>query len=554
MSIKIKKLSFVAGPKPNSDPLEFSSGTLTLLVGPNNSGKSQTLREIENLCTEKINSGKILQSLELEYPKDNEEIKKLLEVFEIQSENPMYRRFSKPSLYKKSAEIYDLQPHEIANLTNLISFKSKVVPFYLVRLDGRTRFSLVEEQASADIQKPSQNHLMTLFKNDNDREEISEIIYKTFGFYFVIDPTGMKQFRIRLSRIKPNTNEERGLTTEAIEFHDQAHLITELGDGIQAFVGLIAALKSFSDSIILIDEPEAFLASPIARRLGFELARIAETRNANLIVATHSPDFVMGCIEATQKINLVRLTYQNEMATTTQLEAEKIKRLFKNPILRSTGVIQGLFHPAVIITEGHSDRIIYEEINRLLNEQQQGIADSLFLMSGDKNRIHKVIKPLREIGVLAVAIVDLDFIDDGNGSGTCWDDLTNACGLCVDVKEKINKLRRQVLEIFSKITNSKPLKNKGINNLEQTDREIVKDFLDTLALYGLFIVPVGEVEDWGDEIGIQKPSSQNSKLKNEWPENFLNKIEESFDLNTEIATFLKKIADWTKDPERKGIN
>jgi predicted ATP-dependent endonuclease of OLD family len=351
-----------------------------------------------------------------------------------------------------------------------------------------------------------------------------------------------------MSREEPRDNKlERGGDDESLAFHKKAPLIKNLGDGVQAFVGLIAGVSSLHDTIILIDEPEAFLSAPIARRLGAALAQIANTRKATLIIATHSPDFVMGCLESTEDINLVRLTYEDEIATAAKLEAAKIKELFKQPILRSTGVIQSLFHPAVIITEGDSDRIVYEEINRQLMEQNEHSKDVLFLKTSGKSSIYKIIKPLRELGIPAVAIVDLDFIKSEHQKD--WDNLIKACQIDAI---NINSKRKQVLEIFFKNTRvSEPIKNGGINNLTDQDKKIAEDFLDELALYGLYVVPIGEVEDWGEEIGIKKPSDKNSKLKGEWPEQFLTKITKSS--NKGIGIFLKKIASWVNNPDRKGI-
>ena len=66
-------------------------------------------------------------------------------------------------------------------------------------------------------------------------------------------------------------------------------------------------------------------------------------------------------------INVVRLTYHNEEATSRVLPSEQLLKLMRNPLLRSTGVLQGLFYEYVIVTEADSDRVFYQEINdRLL--------------------------------------------------------------------------------------------------------------------------------------------------------------------------------------------
>lgn len=583
MSIYLEKVSFVAGHKPDAEPLELLPGTVTILVGPNNSGKSQTLRDIEALCLgNEKHKTKIIRSIKMDgLPKNIEDTRRLLDYSMAYPQNQKQTYFifnDDPTDRTKHSELSFSEFDEIHTCERRI--KRHIIPHYLIRLDGRTRFKLI------DPEKDSESNIIGSYLRFLDGENLNtlnNITNKIFGKHIIVQrPTGANGINrdvilrvhngsesiecnpivnltpFRLPKDKNEITEHIKNSFKSMKekeySYDKYELLTSQGDGIQAFVGIMSAVITRPKSIILIDEPEAFLADPIQKRFGSELTKISQERKGNLIVSTHSPDFVMGCIETTKNINLVRLTYEKEQATATQLDAEKIQILFKQPILRSAGVIQGLFHPATIVSEGHSDRIIYEEINRLLNEKQQGIVDALFIMSGDKNRIHKIIKPLRDIGIPAVAIVDLDFIDNDSSSGNCWSDLINACGVSGDNLAAINNMRTCVLDAFSKIKLSKPIKNQGINNLSCHDKELAKDLLKALALYGLFIVPIGEVEDWGVELDIQKPSPQNSRAKSEWPEKFLNKIEKSFDLNNEIATFLKNIANWVNDPDRKGIN
>ena len=197
-------------------------------------------------------------------------------------------------------------------------------------------------------------------------------------------------------------------------FYDTCALLIEQGDGIQAFVGILSAVLVRPQTIILLDEPEAFLAPFIAKRLGRELTKIAQERNASLIVSTHSADFVMGCVEAADNPKIIRLTYQNQIATAREVESEVVRNFNTNPCLRSSAAIRGLFHKGVIITESHGDRVFYDEINRRLLEKDsdKAIEDILFIDSGGgKDQIFKTVDPLRKMGIPAVAIVDLDFIN-----------------------------------------------------------------------------------------------------------------------------------------------
>ena len=50
----------------------------------------------------------------------------------------------------------------------------------------------------------------------------------------------------------------------------------------------------------------------------------------------------MGCVQSGVPINIVRLTYTQGDATARLLPNDKLLQLMRNPLLRSTGVVDGL--------------------------------------------------------------------------------------------------------------------------------------------------------------------------------------------------------------------
>src|SRR5215207_352758 len=79
--MRFTRLRFRAGLGPGEEPLEIEPATVTVLVGPNNSGKSLTLREIETWCSSANGDRKIIDSIEVEFPTDVEATKTLMEPF-----------------------------------------------------------------------------------------------------------------------------------------------------------------------------------------------------------------------------------------------------------------------------------------------------------------------------------------------------------------------------------------------------------------------------------------------------------------------------------------
>src|SRR5207247_11230495 len=189
-------------------------------------------------------------------------------------------------------------------------------------------------------------------------------------------------FRIRLSpRAPANDLEERGIHADAVRFHASAQLIDQASDGVKAFTGIVTELVAGDPLVLLIDEPEAFLHPALASKLGYEVSRAAVQSDKRVFASTHSPAFVMGCIQSGAPINIVRLTYRSGVATARVLPSSEILELMRHPLLRSTGVLSGLFYEFVVVTESDADRAFYQEVNeRLLSfKPDSGIPNCLFI-------------------------------------------------------------------------------------------------------------------------------------------------------------------------------
>jgi predicted ATP-dependent endonuclease of OLD family len=220
---------------------------------------------------------------------------------------------------------------------------------------------------------------------------------------------------------------------------------------------------------MLIDEPDAFLHPPLARRLGANMVTLSQEKDASLIVATHSGDFLMGCLEADPFASIVRLTYENNIATARSLEPSDLRYLMNDPLLRSTAPLRGLFHRGAIVTEADTDRAFYDEINQRLLNAGRGIREGLFLNAQNKDTVHKLVDPLRKIGIPTAAIVDLDFILLVNQ--TSRKNLFDACQVEYSTRNRINAEMEYLSNEFNKMTklnNKDRIKTEGIFALKKS--------------------------------------------------------------------------------------
>ena len=134
------------------------------------------------------------------------------------------------------------------------------------------------------------------------------------------------------------------------------------GDGIKSFVSTSISLKYDDKNILLIDEPEAFLHPPLARQLGEIIGQAASTsKNKQIFVATHSTEILKGILSTCLDVNVIRITRNDNINKITVLKPEKLLEIIKNPKLRVSKILEGLFCDKVVITEAEADEIFYEE-------------------------------------------------------------------------------------------------------------------------------------------------------------------------------------------------
>lgn len=558
----IDKIKLKSGSSQGQPNLEIDLTPMTVFVGPNNSGKSRVLIEIENYCRQTKGSTNQLILDNLTFTAfSKEEIEKELSKIE---QNPMsnevldvgqiiigkvsaqHNEATRIRIYKE----YLIQEAQKPN--SHIGHYHTFLNMYTLRLDGTNRLNLLRDQSAGDLQKTPMNHLAHLFSDNSLRKELSRIIFEAFGKYFVIDPTNMGSLRVRLSDTEPaSEREEKGWETESVNFHKKGLLISETSDGIRAFTGILTTLLAGDPKITLIDEPEAFLHPALSNKLGKEIGNFLGNSKKRLFVATHSSSFLMGCVQSGAPLNIVRLTYKNGIATSRILPKDKILELMRHPLLRSTGVLNGLFFESVIVTEADSDRAFYQEINeRLLSENDpRGINNCLFINAQNKQTVWDIVKPLRELGIPTVGIVDIDVLKEG---GKVFTKLLENTFIPPLSKEFFSN-QRKILENALNATNQDWKRDGGINLLKLEDKEACSNFFNLLDEYGCFVIRNGELESWLKTLGATGHSPK-------WLIDIFTKMGDNPSEVTyvkpnsgDVWDFIGSVKNWIENTNRKGI-
>jgi ABC-type cobalamin/Fe3+-siderophores transport system ATPase subunit len=553
----IKDIRLKFGRGPGVGPEVIQTTPITVFVGPNNSGKSKVLQELFRYCQNGLQSvtDVILDRIEFESFAQQTAEERIAHVT-LQANIGETLHPDHVIVGKKTSR-WQVPRNQLLNaMQNPDGHVQHFCQWYLsyntLMLDGRNRINLVNAQQAGDLQAPPQTSFQALFRDNAKRNEVRRIVRDAFNLFLTVDPTHLGQFRLRLAGRAPLSEmEERGIHADAVQYQSSAMLIDEASDGVKALSGIITETIAGDPTVILIDEPEAFLHPALSSLLGKEMAQATTGSEKRLFVSTHSPFLVMGCIQSGAPVNIIRLTYRNKVATARLLPNADILRLMRNPLLRSTGVLQGLFYEFVVVTESDTDRAFYQEINeRLLRyKPASGIPNCLFLNAQNKQTVRTVIKPLRELGIPAVGIVDVDVVKEGGG---VWTDFL-ASGFVPDLEQQpLGALRAAVNKKFEE-TGRDMKRDGGIDLLGNGDKEAANNLFDRLAQYGLFVVRRGEIESWLQDLHVAGKGPN-------WLIEVFEKMgedpaQEAYvkPVDGDIWEFIGKVKTWMVDSQRSGI-
>ena len=238
-------------------------------------------------------------------------------------------------------------------------------------------------------------------------------------------------------------------TKAILKILEKLDLLHLQGDGMRSFVGVLLNAFISSHSILLIDEPEAFLHPPQARLMRKMIARDLPP-GRQLFITTHSGDFLKGLLDASKdNLKIIRIQRQETLNKVSVLDSTGIKSIWSDSLLRHSNVLDGLFHSKVIICESDSDCRFYSAILLAIHEDNSSISpDFLFIHCGGKHRMPTVIKSLRKLDVDVRVIADFDVLNDKNPLRPIYEELGGTWTVIENdwkiVKYSIDKMRPEM--------------------------------------------------------------------------------------------------------------
>jgi len=506
------------------DKIELSESEKVILVGPNNSGKSQSLREIVQICQSgNVNQCLVVKDLKLNKKGSSIELLKYLKKNADLVNNQF--QVSDYLIHESHVQFWDRNPYLINGL-HAGSIKN---------IAANERLNICNQQHSISPGQHKTKPQHVLFDDEELMARVSGLFRKAFSKDLMFDFRGGSTLPIHVGQIpKADGIVDRVGNAYVSKIRDNP-LLDKQGDGIKSYAGILFETVASERDITLLDEPEAFLHPPQMRRLGETLS--SEVKG-QLIVATHSSDILRGFLEGTKgKVRILRIQRDGDVNVVHEAASETIKELWEKPELRYSNALDGIFHEQAIICEDDSDcRLINSAADYINIKRETPFKDTSYIPTGGKHGIPKVAGVLRKIGVPIKAVFDIDFLSerelvkntvtafDGNWTDVeiLWERVDSAVRGGIkprsveDIKsEIIQKLQNtekgklpkgDILALMKQGTAWNEVKKYGEiaipNGQAQTDYKALKTALENM---GIFVIPVGEIENFCPEIGSHGP-------------------------------------------------
>ena len=556
-----------------NNKIEIEPKTVNIIIGPNNSGKSRFLKEIRSFLNGRENELKIIDSIENNYPKDFFELNEgynvqnkvsrdyygnlVLRTYAGQTSNnwdinSSIENYSTKNLNTISANWKEYFEGIIENKEKEAFFQNLGQLFYQY-LGTEERLIISKIQKNYGLDSNNTNFLSACKFEKVLLDGLSKKVIEIFDRDIILDTQTLGDrlvFRVGndfdyIKGTLNNDNEEITRLSKETTLDDQ-------GDGLKSFVSTYLALNLKEKDVLLLDEPEAFLHPPLARQMGEMIGEVKNSKK-QIFVATHSVEILKGILSKCNDINVIRIRQpeanKNEV---TLIDESILAGILKNPLLRVSRILEGLFCEKVVITEAESDELIYQEIIEKMWPQS-----GLYFAHGqNKQTLAEIAELYESIRVPYEIITDFDILRNNkdfnrfmkimNLDESEMQKYENYCTefrnlieakkdiKCSTEKEKDEILKKERDRVYHEL---------GISFLDDSDsglKERLKELLEKMQLKHLHILPSGELETILVPFGVEYTHN-----KKKWVMDAINCIfelkKEEIISNDPLTLFLEKV-------------
>jgi ABC-type cobalamin/Fe3+-siderophores transport system ATPase subunit len=500
MTIRYRVTSLTSS---GGDRITLPSIGVTCIVGGNNVGKSQLLKEIARAAhtAEASLAPLTITNIEVERPSGTvEETDVWLRERAIEFDMPP----GSVSTYAIRVGGTNQTAEELHHWFDSIqgpAYLGNAASFFVHHATAGSLARYAAGHLSGDDFNKQNAPLSKLYRDGDLEAALAQATFEVFGQRLVLDRVDV-QIALRVGEVEvpvPAINRPTRQYAEAIA---SLPLLDSQGDGIRSFVGLAVQLLAERPNVFLVDEPEAFLHPGQARAVGRWLGTHSLFSDVQLIIATHDRDVVLGLLQcaSTVPINIVRVAREGGLTRFAQLDPDEVQAVWDSPVLRYSNVLQGLFHQRVVICESDADCRFFgaalDELAISLGRRAEA-DDVLFVPAGSKNRVGAMASSVAQLNVRAEAIVDFDALRlkaDMKGI---------VVGVGAEWSAELDELYATFIKSPNATQSWEVLKKSGLSAMPAGQPYAAAvALIKALRLVGVHVIGVGEVEDFDKSINL----------------------------------------------------
>jgi energy-coupling factor transporter ATP-binding protein EcfA2 len=405
ISISVTELAFSDGSE-----VEVGPNDIVIIVGPNNSGKSATLRAISEKLEEPASPSPVLKALKTTKRGTPQELLEWIV------------GWAKMDSRRPQDPIYRGHGHAMTRAAIMAGWQrpdSAIGPIqkWLCKfLSADARLGIGDPaQAVALTEEAPKEPIHYLQRDDELERRLSARFRKAFGADLIVHRNAGAKVPLHVGERPVLLAGEDRVSVNYIKRLEALPQLQTQGDGMRSFAGVLLACTVGSESVLLIDEPEAFLHPPQAKLLGAFLMERG-TSNKQQFIATHSADFLRGILESRDsRTKVIRIRRDGNTNHVRLLDNARVAELWGDPLLRYSNILDGLFHEGVVVCEGDADCRFYSAVldaslNAELPDEKK--PDLMFTHCGGKARMPLVVRSLKEVDVPVRAVADFDILSE----------------------------------------------------------------------------------------------------------------------------------------------
>lgn len=520
--------------------VDIKKNDIIIFVGPNNSGKSQSLKDIYVLSSKKIPTTVVSDIGIIKYTIQIENLLDSISPKQHEGSYTSYKVLGREFIH------WENKNKEFLTTPYFDDFRD----LFVANLDTAARLTICNSPSSIARNSPKQHPIHYAAFDSKYRKWLSDSFKKAFGIE--ITPNILNGSTIPLCLGEPvrfdKAYEDEQARQEAYaEILETYKQVQNQGDGIKSFTGILLYLMLDYFCTFLIDEPESFLHPPQAHIMGQIIGQTLSDQQ-QCFISTHSEEIIKGLLDVcSERIKIIRITRKDDINYFSVLDNDRFEDVWNDPLLKYSNIMSSLFHKSVVLCESDSDCKMYSIVENYLKQLSGKYSETLFIHCGGKQRMSKIASALRVLKIDIKLIADIDVMNDEavfkgivEAFGIDWttvkSDYNTIVGNLHSQKEKVNRndaktsinriidgsqnnylLKEELKEIrtvISTISKWETIKSAGITAIPAGDATAAFNRLNkTLQLNGIHIVPVGELECFIKDIGGHGPAWVNKVLE-----------------------------------------